>query len=81
MIPVAEVDAGSLFELVWAGLLAALTVVFAWGLVVHGTTRASEARREGRSGAATLHAVVAIAGGALFTAAVVFGLVVMTSKG
>jgi hypothetical protein len=73
-------DSAALLELVWAAPLAAVAVTIAWGLVVWGSTRAADARRDGRTGLATLHLGVAVLGAALFTAAVVFGLVVMTSK-
>jgi MFS superfamily sulfate permease-like transporter len=73
-------DSAALLELVWAAPLAAVAVTIAWGLVVWGSTRAADARRDGRTGLATLHLAVAVLGAALFTAAVVFGLVVMTSK-
>ena len=73
-------DSAALLELVWAAPLAAVAVTVAWGLVVWGSTRAADARRDGRTGLATLHLGVAVLGAALFTAAVVFGLVVMTSK-
>ena len=74
-------DTAALLELVWAAPLAALTVTVAWGLVIWGSTRAADARRDGRTGLATLHLGVAAIGAALFTAAVVFGIVVMTAKG
>jgi len=73
-------DTAALLELVWAAPLAAVAVTIAWGLVVWGSTRAADARRDGRTGLATLHLGVAALGGALFLAAVVFGLIVMTSK-
>jgi hypothetical protein len=72
-------DAAALLELVWAAPLSAVAVTIAWGLVVWGSTRAADARRAGRAGLATLHLAVAAIGGALFTAAVVFGLIIMTS--
>ena len=50
------VDSAALLELVWAAPLAALTVIVAWGLVVYGSTRAAEARRDGRTAGAALHA-------------------------
>lgn len=78
---IASVDSDALLELVWAAPLAAFTVTLAWALVVHGSTRATEARRDGRLTAAVLHAVVAAVGVVLFGGAIVLGLVVMTSKG
>ncbi len=74
-------DFAALLELVWAAPLAALTVTVAWAMVIWGSTRAADARREGRSVQATLHLGTAAIGATLFAAAVVFGLLVMTSKG
>jgi CHASE2 domain-containing sensor protein len=78
---IGAVDSEALLELMWAAPLAALTVTVAWGLVIHGSARAVESQRDGRTVLAVLHAITAIAGAALFMAAVVFGLIVMTSKG
>lgn len=78
---IAAVDIDALLELVWAAPLAVLTVTVAWGMVVHGATRAAEAQRDGRALAAGGHLAVALVGAALFTAAVVFGLFIVTSKG
>ncbi len=77
---IAAVDTSALLELVWAAPLAVLTVTVAWGLLVRGTTRALEARRDGQAVAAALNALMAIVGAALFTTALVFGLLVMTTK-
>jgi len=74
------IDTGALLELVWAAPLAVPAVTVSWGMVVVGSTRASEARREDRSTAAALNVLVAVAGGLLFAAAVVFGLLVLTAK-
>jgi len=77
----AAVDSAALLELVWAAPLAAITVVTAWGLVVYGTARAGEARRDGRNGVAALHVAMAAVGGTLFVAAIVVGLIITTAKG
>ena len=77
----AAVDSGALLELVWAAPLAAIVVVTAWGLVVYGTARAGEARRDGRTGQAALHVCMAAVGGTLFVAAIVLGLIVTAAKG
>lgn len=74
-------DMAALLQLVWAAPLAALTVTVSWALVIWGSTRAADSRRDGRTGQATLHLGVAILGGAIFAGAVAFGLIVMTSKG
>jgi hypothetical protein len=77
----ATVDSAALLELVWAAPLAAIIVVTAWGLVVYGTARAGEARRDGRTAVAALHVAMAAVGGTLFVAAIVVGLIVTTAKG
>ncbi len=74
------VDTRALLELAWAAPLAVLVVTVAWGLVVHGATRAAEASREGRQGQAGIHALEAAGGALLFAAAVTAGLIIMTSK-
>ena len=78
---IAAVDTDALVRLMWAGPLAVLVLTIAWGLVIRGTTLALEARRAGRTVPVVLHAVVAVVGGALFAAAIIAGLVIMTSKG
>ena len=77
---IAAVDTSALLELVWAAPLAVLTVTIAWGLVVRGATRAYEAQREGHTMTVALNALLALVGTAIFLAAVVFGLLVMTTK-
>ncbi len=78
---IAAIDTRALEELAWAAPLAVLAVTVAWGLVVHGVTRATECSRAGNSRGASLYAVEAIAGALLFAAALVFGLIIMTTKG
>jgi hypothetical protein len=77
---IAAINIDGLLELMWAAPLAVLAVTVSWGLVVIGTTRAADARRDGRVALAGAYAAMATAGAALFTAAVVFGLLVMISK-
>lgn len=77
---IAAIDTDALLELIWAAPLAVLAVTVSWGLVINGATRAAEARRDGRAAVAGAYAAVAVAGAALFTAAVVLGLLIMISK-
>jgi hypothetical protein len=76
----ASVDTDALLQLAWAAPLAVLTVTVAWALVIRGTALALEARRDGRSLAAARHALVAVLGATLFTAALAAGLLIMISK-
>ena len=78
---IAAINVDALLELVWAAPLAVVVVTVSWGLVVNGVTRALEARRDGRVAVAGAYAVVTFAGGVLFAAAVIFGLLIMISKG
>jgi hypothetical protein len=77
---IGAIDTDALLELAWAAPLAVLTITVAYGLVVNGVTRATDARRDGRAVAAGAFAALAVAGAALFLAAVVFGFVIMISK-
>lgn len=77
---IAAIDTEALLELTWAAPLAVLTVTVAYGLVVNGATRAADARRDGQALRTGAWVAVAIAGAALFLAAVVFGLIIMVSK-
>jgi hypothetical protein len=78
---IAVVDTDALLQLVWVAPLAVATITVAYGLLVIGTVRALEARRDGRALAAGAFVAVAVGGGALFAAAIVLGLTVMISKG
>ncbi len=77
---IAAIDTDALLELAWAAPLAVLVVTVSYGLVVIGVSRAAEARRDGNAATAGAYAAVAVLGAAMFTAAVVFGLIVMISK-
>jgi hypothetical protein len=77
---IAAIDTEALLELMWAAPLAVLTVTVAYGLVINGVTRATDARRDGQALRAGAWATVAVAGAGLFLAAVAFGLIIMVSK-
>ena len=67
----AIVDTGALFEVIWVSLLAGIGVTAVFSLALLGTTRFSEARRAGRTGAAAGFGLL----GALATLAFVGGVV------
>jgi F0F1-type ATP synthase membrane subunit c/vacuolar-type H+-ATPase subunit K len=77
---IAAIDTSALLQLIWAAPLAVLTVTVAWALVVRGATRAVEARKDGATATAGLNVLLAVLGAALFITALVFGLIVMTTK-
>jgi hypothetical protein len=74
------VEWGDLLQVVWASLLAGLGVTFAFSLALLGATRAVDLRRDGHTGAASVFVVVMAIGLIATAAAIVFGIVVMTSK-
>ena len=77
---IATIDVGLLFELVWVAALAGVAVAICFSLVILGSVRAGELRREGRAGAAVAYGVMAIAGAVAITALIVFGISVIVSK-
>jgi len=80
MIRVAATDAGALLRVVWVSAVAGVSVAALFSFVVLGSARATEARRAGRDGAATLHATLAVVAFMLFAAGVVLGVRTMLTK-
>jgi hypothetical protein len=76
----AAVKAGDIVEVVWVSLLAGVLVCVAYALVVLGTARSAEARRNGNGTAAVAFGTLAAIALAACVAAVVFGVHVMVSK-
>ena len=67
-------------QVVYSALGVALAVAVAFSLAVAGATRFAEERRDGDAMRATMWAVLATLGLAVCLAAVVLGIVVMTTK-
>jgi hypothetical protein len=80
MTRLAAVEVSQLLEVVWVSLLAGVTVTTLFSVVVVASGRSAEARRAGRSSAATVYVALAVIAFALFAALVVFGVNVMLSK-
>jgi len=76
----AAVDVAGLVEVVWVSVLAGVGITTIYSLVVLSAARSVDARRTGRSHAATLYAVLATLAFAVFAGGVVFGVNVMLSK-
>jgi hypothetical protein len=74
----AIVDTHALAQVLWVSVLAGVGVTGAYGLAILGATRALEFGRDGRIGEATVYAVIGIVGLAVFVAAIVFGIVILT---
>ena len=76
----ATVDWDALLTVIWSALLAGIVVPAAYGFVILGTTRALDLGRQGRTGEAAVYAVIGTLGGTAVVAAIVFGIVVLSSK-
>jgi uncharacterized membrane protein len=81
MITIASiVDWDALLKTAWASLAAGVGVTFAFSVSIYGAARTMELRRDVRLLAATLAAALMVLGLAACVAALVLGVVVMTSK-
>jgi uncharacterized PurR-regulated membrane protein YhhQ (DUF165 family) len=74
------VEARDIVEVVWVSLVAGVLVCFAYALVVFGTGRSSDARRNGSGAASFAFGALAAIALAACLAAVVFGIHIMVSK-
>ena len=68
-----------IFEVIWASLLAGVSVTALFAIVIHASSRMSESRRSGE-GAAVVYGVVAVVALVAFMAVVVFGVTVILQK-
>ena len=74
------VDGDALLELVWVGAAAGIGVPAAFGVALFGVTRAADLSRAGRGPEAALYGALGVVALAAVTAAVVFGIIIMTHK-
>jgi hypothetical protein len=72
------VDWDALLTVVWASVAAGIGVTAAYGLVILGTTRAVDLRRDGRTGEAIVFGVVGAVGVVTVCAMIVLGIVVLS---
>jgi hypothetical protein len=74
------VDWAALRDVVIASLAAGVGVTVAFSLAILGLTRLAEMRRDGRVPEAWAYAGLAVVGLAVSATAVVYGIILMTSK-
>ena len=82
MIPLADkvVDWDKILEVIYSAMGAAIAVAVAFSLAVAGASRFVEERRDGAPARAAVWAALAALGLAVCAAAIVLGIVVMTTK-
>jgi hypothetical protein len=74
------VDTEALWQTIVAAFVAGVGTTVVFSLAILGAARFSEANREGNRGHATVYAALMICGLAATAAAIVFGVIVMTTK-
>lgn len=77
---IASVDWDALLDVLWSATVAGIGVTAAFGFAIVGVTRAAEARRGGQVAPLAFFGAVGFLALAVVMAAVVFGVVVMTTK-
>jgi hypothetical protein len=76
----ASIDTTALANVVLASLVGGVVIIGAYAIALFAGTRATEVRREGRAGAATLYWMFSIICLVVFLGAVAIGAVIMTTK-
>ena len=74
------VDWATIGKVIAVALVSSIGIAIAFSVAVLGTTRWAELRRDGRSTGASVFALVGLAGAGVCIAAVVLGIIVMSSK-
>lgn len=82
MRPLADavIDWSALLEVLWASLVGGVGVTTTFALAILGATRAVDLRRDGHALAAGAYGVLAALATTAVIAAIIFGVIVMTSK-
>jgi len=74
------VDTHLVWQVIWVSVVAGVGISALFSLVIVGGARASDARRGGRGGAATVYAALAVLAFLLFAAGVALGVQAMVTK-
>jgi hypothetical protein len=77
---VAAIDFHALGQVVWVSLMAGVGVTVLFSVVIWGADKAGDARRSGQDGQALTYGALAVAAMLVFSAAVIFGVIVMLQK-
>jgi hypothetical protein len=80
-VTLAAVDVDVLLKVVGVSLGAGLLLAVAYCLCLYGGIGYVDRRRAGQTAAAIPFGILAVVGGAVFVAALILGLAIMTSKG
>lgn len=75
-----EIDWGALLQIIYVAPIAAVLITALFSLMIYGSIRASDARRDGSSGGAVMYGALVALATAGFVAALVSGLGVILNK-
>lgn len=81
-LPIAEpvVEWDLIWQVIWSAAAAGLGVTIAMSFAILGASRAADAQRNGDTAKAVLYSGIFVLGFAACAAAVVLGIIVMTTK-
>jgi hypothetical protein len=79
MIP-AAIDTAALLKMLYSSLIAGVSLAIIFSLAILGTTRSTEKRRAGHTGAAIAYAALGGIGLILAAAIVVYGVILVAHK-
>jgi NCAIR mutase (PurE)-related protein len=74
------IDFDALWQTIWTAAAAGIGVIFVYSIAVLGAGRSLDMRGERRGAAAAIYVLLALVGGAGTLAAIVWGIVLITSK-
>jgi hypothetical protein len=78
---VAAIDFHALGQVIWVSLVAGVSACVLFSLVIYSADKAAVARREGQDNHVLAYGALAVVAMLVFSVAVVFGVIVMLSKG
>jgi len=74
------IDTHALLKVLYASLIAGVSIAVVFSLAILGATRAGDLRREGRDGASAAYGALAVIALVVSAAIVVYGLIQLTHK-
>jgi hypothetical protein len=77
---IAAIEWGKLAQVVWVSVLAGVGITALFSLIIYGSGRSAEARRQGAGTAATVYGILAAAAGLAFTVGLIFGVSIILHK-
>lgn len=74
------IDTKALWQTIWSGALAGVSVSIVFALTIVGATRSTDMRHADRPAAAALCGLLALVAAAAFVAIIAYGVTIITTK-